>query len=314
MRGRSRAAAWLLALLAVSAPAAAEQVVRIGWLRGTNDLTLSKARGTMDRALAAQGARVEWDGPFPAAAPAVEALNAGAIDITLGSSTSSVASLAADAPIVIFAYQRMGPDAEALVVKDASPIHGIADLPGHSVAVNRGGTGEYLLARALQTHGIDPATVKRVFLGPADAGPAFASGAVDAWVAWDPFLSIALDDYGARVVANGPAMGSQNAIVMLASRDFTAQHRPLLQAVYDTLLSDNAWSVAHKAEAGAIWATALKVPSAMAAPFGERDAVPTIAVGPAQARQIGSIAAWYVAAGIIPAMPNLAGSTIDLSR
>ena len=314
MSPRGRACAWLLLLMAVAAPARAEQVVRIGWLRGTNDITLSKARGTLDRALAAQGAHIEWDGPFPAAAPAAEALNAGAIDITVGSSTSAVASLAADAPLVIFAYQRMGPDAEALVVKEGSPIHGIADLPGHSVAVNRGGTGEYLLARALQTHGIDPASVKRVFLGPADAGPAFASGAVDAWVAWDPFLSIALDDYGARVVANGPAMGSQNAIVMLASRTFTAQHRPLLQVVYDTLRADNAWSVAHPQEAGAIWARELKVPAAMAARFGARDAVPTVAAGPAQAQQIQSITAWYVAAGIIPAKPDLAGSTIDLSQ
>jgi sulfonate transport system substrate-binding protein len=306
----------LLAALAVShvLPAQAEEVVRIGWLRGTNDLTLSKARGTLDKAMAEHGARVEWDGPFPAAAPAVEALNAGSIDITLGSSTSSIASLAAKAPIVIFAYQRMGADAEALVVKDNSPIHSIADLPGHSVAVNRGGTGEYLLMRALETHGIDPATVHRVYLGPADAAPAFASGAVDAWIAWDPFLTIALDAYGARVVANGPAMGSENAIVMIASRDFTAQHRALLQVIYDTLLADNAWSVANPQAAGAIWARELKVPAAMATAFGAKDAVPTIGVGPAQTRQIESIAGWYVRSGIIPTLPDMHGSTIDLSR
>ncbi len=304
----------IVAMLAAPAPAHAEEVVRIGWLRGTNDLTLSKARGTLEKALAARDARIEWDGPFPAAAPAVEALNAGAIDITLGSSTSSVASLSARAPIVIFAYQRMGPDAEALVVPGNSPIRSIADLPGHSVAVNRGGTGEYLLMRALQTHGIDPATVRRVYLGPADAAPAFASGAVDAWIAWDPFLTTARDSYGARVVANGPAMGSENAIVMLASRDFTARHRALLQAVYDTLLTDNAWAVAHPLEAGMIWARELKVPAAMAAAFGANDAVPTIAVGPAQTLQIDHVADWYAQAGIIPAKPDMQGSTIDLSR
>ena len=317
---RSLRRSWLcLALLAQSlsaqaTSAQAQDLVRIGWLRGTNDLTLSKARGTLDQAMAAHGASVEWDGPFPAAAPAVEALNAGAIDITLGSSTSSVASLAANAPIVIFAYQRMGPDAEALVVKNASPIHGIADLPGHSVAVNRGGTGEYLLMRALEVHGIDPATVRRVYLGPADAGPAFASGAVDAWVAWDPFLTIALETYGARVVANGPAMGSENAIVLLASRDFTARHRALLQVAFDTLLADNAWSVANKQEAGAIWARELKAPATMAATFGANDAVPTIAVGPAQTQQIDHVADWYAQAGIIAAKPDMRGSTVDLSR
>ena len=161
----------LTLLLLLSSAARAEDLVRIGWLRGTNDITLGKARGTLEAALAKQGARVEWDGPFPAAAPAVEAMNAGAIDITVGSSTSSVASLAAKAPIVIFAYQRMSPDGEAILVKAGSPIHSIADLAGHSVAVNRGGTGEYLLMRALEKNGVDPARVKRVYLGPRRCRP-----------------------------------------------------------------------------------------------------------------------------------------------
>ncbi len=315
-RRRQMVRAWLVTalLLAAGRPVRADDLVRIGWLRGTNDVTLSKARGTLDKALADHGARVEWDGPFPAAAPAVEALNAGAIDITVGSSTSSVASLAAKAPVVIFTYQHMGADAETLLVKDGSPIRTIADLPGHSVAVTRGGTGEYLLVRALEKNGIDPASVRRVFLGPADAAPAFASGAVDAWVIWDPFLTVALDSYGARVVANGPAMGSENAIVTVASRDFTAHHRALLQVIYDTLLADNAWAVANPDAAGAIWARELKLPPAMAASFGARDAVPTVGVGPAQQRQIEAVAKWYVSAGIIPALPDMAGSTIDLSR
>ena len=181
----------LTLLLLVTTQAHARDLVRIGWLRGTNDITLSKARGTLEKALAAQGADVEWDGPFSASAPAVEALNANAIDITVGSSTSSVTSLSAKAPIVVFAYQRMGPDGEAILVKQDSPIHSISDLAGHSVAVNRGGTGEYLLLTALQRHGVDPATVKRVYLNPPDASSAFASDAVDAMTAWDPFLSVA---------------------------------------------------------------------------------------------------------------------------
>lgn len=43
----------------------------------------------------------------------MEALNAGTIDVTVGSSTSAIASLAGGAPAVIFAHQRMGPEPEA---------------------------------------------------------------------------------------------------------------------------------------------------------------------------------------------------------
>jgi sulfonate transport system substrate-binding protein len=303
-----------LSLFLVVTTARADVPVRIGWLKGTNDLTLAKARGTLERALAETGARVEWAGPFPAAAPAIEALNADAIDITVGSSTSSIAALAARAPIVIFAYQPMGADAEALIVKTDSPIHRIEDLAGHSVAVNRGGTGEYLLMQALQRHGVDPALVRRVYLGPADAAPVFASGSVDAWAAWDPFLSVALMQYGARVLANGHEIGSQNAIVMVASRAFVTQHRSLLKTIYDTLRSDNTWSLANPHAAGLVWTHELHLPDVLAPVLGTHNAMPTVAVGPQQAAQIASIAQWYVQSGIVPSVPDVGISTLDLSQ
>ena len=304
----------LVALGAMASGAARAETVRIGWLRGTNDVTLGKARGTIERSLAAQGVTVAWVGPFPASAPAVEALNGGAIDVTIGSSTSAVTSLAAGAPVVVFAYQRMGPQAESLLVKAESGIRSVKDLVGKSVAVNRGGTGEYLLVRALETHGVDPASVKRVYLGPADAGSSFAQGHVDAWATWDPFLTIALDAYGARVLADGPAIGSENAIVLLAHRDFAKSKRALLEAVFDAVAADNAWSVANREAAGAIWAGELKVPAAYGPALGANNAVPTIAVGAPQAAEIGRIADWYAANGIVPKRPDVADAVIDLSR
>lgn len=304
----------ILACLVAAAPAAAQETVHIGWLRATDDLALSRARGTLEPALARLGAQVEWDGPFAAAAPAVEALNAGAIDITVGSSTSSVTALAAGAPVVIFAYQRMSAEAEAIVVKADSPIHSVADLAGHSVAVNRGGTGEYLLMQALEAAGVDPARVRRVYLSPADAGPAFASGGVDAIAAWDPFLTIALTNYGGRVLADGAQIGSENAVVTIARRGFAQQRPRLLQAIYETLLADNRWSLENKAEAGLLWARELRVPDALAPALGEHNSVPTVAAGRTQAEQIARIASWYVRAGIIATQPMMDGSMLDLGQ
>ncbi len=307
----------LLAVLALSGPAFAEetpQSVRIGWLKGTNDITLAKARGTLEKSLGEHGIKVEWAGPFPASAPAVEALNAGAIDITVGSSTSFVTSLAGNAPAVVFAYQRMGPDAEAIIVKKNADIHGIKDLIGRSVAVNRGGTGEYLLVRALEKNGIDPAAVKRVYLGPSDAGPAFATDHVDAWAIWDPFLTIALNTFDARVLANGPAIGSENAIVMIAHSGFAQKYRSTLKLVYQALAADNAWSVANPEAAGTIWATELKTPESYAKSLGVNNAVPTIPAGPAQAQQIDHIADWYVSNGIIPKKPDITDGVVDILK
>ena len=302
----------LFPIVANGANAAGPEVVRIGWLRGPNDILLGRARGTMEAALAAHGARVEWAGPFAAAAPAVEAMNAGAIDITVGSSTSSIASFAAGVPMVIFAYQKMSAASEGIVVKQDSPIRSIRDLAGHSVAVNRGGTGEYLLVRALDRAGMDAATVKRVYLGPSDAGSAFSQGYVDGWATWDPFLAIAVRSYQARIVADGAAIGSDNAVTTMASRSFATQKPALLKLVFDTIESDNAWSQLHPVEAGTVWVQAMGVPLELAETIGRNNAVPTRAVTDADIGQIDNIADWYVANKIVPVRPDIAAGVVKL--
>ena len=308
------AAAALITAAATFAPSvqAADQVVRIGWLRGPNDITLAKSRGTLEKALSEKGIKVEWAGPFPAAAPAFEALNAGSIDITAGSSTSAIAALAAKIPLVIFAYQKMAPGSEGIVVKKDSGINSIKDLAGKKVAVNRGGTGEYLLMQGLETNGVDPKSVERIYLSPSDSGPSFTQGHVDAWATWDPFLTIAEKAYEGKVVANGAAIKSDNAVVLVASRDFAKSKADQLQLVFDVIKSDNAWAVANKAEAGAIWAKEMNIPSDLGAKIGENNAVPTTGVTDANVKQIGAVADWYVKSGIIPTLPDVAAGVVSL--
>jgi sulfonate transport system substrate-binding protein len=300
------------ATLAPAARAAEATVVRIGWLRGPNDITLGKVRGTIEQALARHNARVEWAGPFPAAAPALEALNAGSIDITAGSSTACITALSVGVPMLIFAYQKMAASSEAILVKQASPIRTVKDLAGHTVAVNRGGTGEYLLMRALERNGVDAAAVKRVYLSPSDSGPTFLQDHVDAWATWDPFVSIALKSYDARILADGATIGSENAVTLMASKSFAAQHRELLQVVFDTAVADNAWALVHKPEAGAVWVQAMTVPAELGPAIGDNNAVPTRGVTDADIEQIAHIADWYVASGIVPRRPDIAAGVIKL--
>ncbi|GHD20936.1 aliphatic sulfonate ABC transporter substrate-binding protein [Tianweitania populi] len=304
------AAATLLGFGSMAAQAA--ETVRIGWLRGPNDITLAKSRGTLEKALGEKGITVEWAGPFPAAAPAFEALNAGSIDITAGSSTSAIAALAARVPVVVFGYQKMAAASEGIVVKRTSTIASIKDLAGKKVAVNRGGTGEYLLMQALEKNGVDPKTVERVYLSPSDSGPSFLQNHVDAWATWDPFLSIAEASYDGKVLADGNAIGSDNAVVLVASRTFTDQKRDTLQAVFDVLKSENAWALEHKAEAGAIWAKEMNLPAELASKIGENNAVPTTPVSDADAAQIGKIADWYAESGIIPSRPDVSKGVVGL--
>jgi sulfonate transport system substrate-binding protein len=307
------AALFLTALLGAGARAE-PLTLRIGWLRAPNDLTLAKARGTLEKALAAKGVSVEWKGPFAAAAPALEALNAGAIDLTAGSSTAAITGLAANIPFVIFAYQKMSPASEGILVRRNSTIAGLAGLVGKRVAVNRGGTGEYLLVQALTRNHIDPAGVSRVYLTPGDSGSAFLEGHVDAWATWDPFVSIALKSYDGRVLVDGAAIGSDNAVVLVARRDLALKQPALLQAVFDALEGDDAWALAHKAEAGAIWTKAMAIPDDLAPAIGANNAVPTRAVDAADLAQLENIADWYVKNGIVPHRPDVKAGIVMLKQ
>ncbi len=302
-------------LAATAAPVWAQTLapLRIAYLKAPNDLTLAKAHGSLEKALAPLGVRVEWAGPFAAAAPAVEALAGGAVDLTAGSSTAFITSRAADVPLVLFGYQRISPSAEAILVAKASPIGTIRDLVGRTVAVNRGGTGEYILVRALTRAGIALDQVKRVYLGPVDANAAFASGAVDAWAIWDPFISLALAKGETRVLADGAQCGSENAVAFFVGQSYLAANRPVMKAVLAVLQQENAWARANKDEAGAIWAREMGLPATLGARLGENNTPPLVSVGPEQAVQIERVADWYVENRIVPKRPEIGRFLVDLS-
>jgi sulfonate transport system substrate-binding protein len=301
------AAAPLAAPLAATRPARAGAVLRIAYLKSTSDLALAKAHGSLEAALAPMGVTVTWAGPFPAAAPALEALNANAVDLTVGSSTAFVTARAAGVPLVLFGYQRLAPQGEALLVAANSPLRLLGDLRGKAVAVNRGGTGEYILARGLQRAGIPLSAVKRVYLGPVDAKAAFARGDVDAWAIWDPFLSIAVSSGEARVLANGGDCASENAVAYFVRQDYLAANRPVVATVLDVLMRENAWGAAHQDEAGDIWTKELGLPASLGPRLGRNNTPPLGPVSAAQAEEVERIADWFAETGIIPNRPELAG-------
>jgi sulfonate transport system substrate-binding protein len=291
----------------------AEASVRIGWLRSLNILSLVKARGTLERALAEQGIALEWAASFGASAPAVEALNAGSIDITTGSTTSAIASLTAQVPMVIFAYRQTSPGAEGIVVRADLPIQNMADLAGRSVAVNRGGTGEYLLVHGLQKHGVDLRSVTRNYLPPPEAGMAFAGGRVDAWATWDPYLAGAIAERGGRLLADGAALGNENANVVIATRRFATERRAVLKTIYDTLIAESRWAEANQLEAAGIWTRELRLSPDLIPRLGPTNALAYGPVGRDQTAQVKRIADWYVANRIVPPVRNVEAAMLDLA-
>ncbi|TAG66764.1 MAG: aliphatic sulfonate ABC transporter substrate-binding protein, partial [Burkholderiales bacterium] len=143
------------------------------------------------------------------------------------------------------------PEAEALIVPKSSAIKSVADLKGKKVALNKGSNVHYLLVKLLERAGLKYGDVNVVFLPPADARAAFEKGAVDAWVIWDPFLSAAEKQLGARLIANGKGVVN-NYLFYLAAREFAERNPQVIRALFDDLTERGQWITANLKQAAAV--------------------------------------------------------------
>jgi sulfonate transport system substrate-binding protein len=126
------------------------------------------------------------------------------------------------------------------VPKD-SPITSVADLKGKMVALNKGSNVHYLLVKLLEQAGVKYSDIQPVFLAPADARAAFETGAVDAWVIWDPYQASAEVTIKARTLADGTGAVENNQFY-LASKSFTDTNPQLVDTVLAAVNDVDRWA------------------------------------------------------------------------
>lgn len=230
----SVALSWGLALGAMTpAQAQSATALRIGFQKSASLLTLQKAQGTLERKLAPSGVAVKWV-EFPAGPQMLEGLNVGSIDVGFVGEAPPIFAQAAGANFVYIGNDPASPQAEAIIVPKDSPLKSVAELKGKKVAFNKGSNVHYLLVKALEKAGLKYADIQPVFLPPADARAAFEKGAVDAWAIWDPFLSAAEKQVGARQLTDGRGTAN-NFQYYLAERNYVQQNPKIIQALFDDL-------------------------------------------------------------------------------
>jgi sulfonate transport system substrate-binding protein len=139
----------------------------------------------------------------------------------------AVVAQAEDVPVVYFAAEPPAPRGAALIGPRHSLLERVGDLRGKRIAVHRAAQAHYLLLKALEEAGVDRDEVSICFEPPERALQAFQLGHVDAWSIWDPWLSSARLDFGARVLRDATGL-MPNSAFYLARRDFAQQHPELL--------------------------------------------------------------------------------------
>ena len=194
--------------------------------------------------------KVEWYN-FPAAQPLGEALNAGAIDLGGLGDAPLIFAYAAGARVRAVAATRSQPVDLAIIVPPDSPIHSAADLKGKRIATTRGSIGHYLLISTLERAHLKPSDVSVHFMQPADAKAALATGDVDAWSTWDPYVALGeLRDHD-RSIANG--VGVSSGLSFEAATDDSIQHhRAEIADFLKRVAAGQRWALDHPDEVAAM--------------------------------------------------------------
>ena len=213
--------------------------IRIGYQK-LGLLMLVKAYGALDAAFSARGQSVSWV-EYDGGIQIVGALRANELDMGIVGNCPAVFAQAEDVPIVYIAAEPPAPRGAALVVPERSRVRNVSELRGKRVAVNRAAQAHYLLLKALDEAGVDAGEVEICFEPPERALRAFQAGAIDAWAIWDPWLSSARLDFGARVLRDATGL-LNNSAYYVARRDFAERSSDLLEEVLRQLQMAAHWA------------------------------------------------------------------------
>jgi sulfonate transport system substrate-binding protein len=247
-------------VVSVAAYGAAYGVAYGGAARGTTPvLRLGDQKGGLEALLRAAG---QLDGlpyrieiaQFQAAAPLLEALNAGAVDIAFAGDAPTTFALANGTPAHIVSAHRSNGAGTALLVKPDSPVRTVADLQGRRIGTSRGSIGQALVLSALRANTLPLDAVKFAYLLPAEAKSALVSGGVDAWATWGVFVAQArlVDQY--RPVVDG-SNGILTGLGYLSALDTAiADRRPAVRDLIARAARAALWANAHVDDYARSWA------------------------------------------------------------
>jgi sulfonate transport system substrate-binding protein len=202
--------------------------------------------------------KLEWS-EFPAAAPILEALNAGALDVGYTGDLSFLSVYATGAPIKAIGGTRSDARTQAILVRNDSPIKTAADLKGKRLAGTRGGWGQFLIDATLEKSGFAIEDATFAPLGPVDAKIALLAGSIDGWAVWEPYVSYATIKDGARIVSDGRDL-TPTITFIVASDAAISGKRAAVQDLLQRLNRARLWSLEHVAEYAKSTAELTKIP------------------------------------------------------
>jgi sulfonate transport system substrate-binding protein len=286
-------------------PPQSNTTVRIAYQKGGLALVAIQ-RGIVEKQLAGQGITVNWVGPLADAPTGYETLRARSADFFSSATAPAISALAAGTPMKFVAATKSTAEGRAFLVNKNSSVQSVQELVGKSVAVQRGNVAEYTLLKTLEFDGIDKDRINRVYISPQDAAVALAQGKVDAWVTWDPYVSIAQTQGNARIIADGSA-APDYGVTVVRSELLDAQPE-VVQKVMSALQSEAAWADANLSQATQMEIQQQNLPPDVAQAVASRPRnYALLPVDDTVVASMQGVSTWLSDAGVIP-------SAVDVSK
>jgi len=243
-------------LLGLAAQAGAQTTLRVGDQKGNSQAVMEAAGVLKDVPY-----KIEWK-EFPAAAPLLEALSAGAIETGLVGDAPFTFAAASNAPMKAIAAIRQSREGLAILVPEKSAIQGFDDLRGKKIATGRGSIGHQLVLAALEARGWKLADVQIVFLAPSDAKIAYMQGSVDAWSVWEPYVSQEEVLFKSRRVTTAEGL-TPGLSFQVASPAAIRDKRAELQDFVRRLTAARAWSLGNVDFYAETWGRLMNIPTSV---------------------------------------------------
>jgi sulfonate transport system substrate-binding protein len=310
LAGLGSAALPLLSTLSsLSHAADGAETLRIGYQKSSTLMIWLKSRETLEKAHAPLKVNVQWH-EFTSGLPLLESLNVNNLDLTADVADAVPPfALAAGAQLTYYAIQTPSPTAQAIVVRQDSPIRTVAQLKGQRVAFAKGAGAHYLLVEALAEAGLSVRDIEPAYLTPADARAAFERGSVAAWVIWDPFLAAVQRQANARILRDGTKLASYRRFY-LAATPYAKRRPDVLAVVYDELRRAGDWIKRNPGPAAAWHAPLIGLDPATVEAANLRRTYQVQAVDAASLEEQQRIADAFAAQSILPRKVTVAASPV----
>lgn len=291
------AAATILCALSGAAPAARAETltIHVDYAYYNPISLVLKGKHWLEDALGPDVA-VEWV-QSAGSNKALEFLNARSLDFGSTAGAAALLGRANGNPIkAIYVYSK--PEWTALVTREDSAIHSVADLKGKRIAVTRGTDPHIFLLRALAEAGLTEQDVKIVPLQHADGRLALDRGDVDAWSGLDPFMAQAELESHDRLFYRNKTLNTYG--VLNVREAFLAEHPEIVTKVVAAYEQGRAWALEHPAELASLQAEAAKLTPEVAQRQLTRTDFSDSALDDGPLKAIGAAGAVLKASGVIP--------------